>query len=58
MRYTLREIPYIASFKNLSGETTVFINAGQKERAVIDKSPLGLDAKVSNVPQEVYNCGH
>jgi hypothetical protein len=50
MCHTLREIPYITGFKNLSSEATVLINTGQQEGAVVDESPLGLDTKVSNVP--------
>lgn len=58
MRHTLREVPYITGFKNLSSETTVLINTGQQKRAVVDESPLSLDIKVSNLPWEMYDCGH
>lgn len=58
MRYTLGEIPYITSFENLGSEATVFIDTGQQEGAIVDKSPLGLCAKVSDVPKKVYSCGH
>jgi hypothetical protein len=50
MRYTLGEIPYITRFKNLGSKATVFINTGQQERAIVDKSPLGLDTRVSEKP--------
>jgi hypothetical protein len=48
MRYALWVIPYVTRFENGS-EATVFINAGQQERAAIYKSPLGLSARVRDL---------
>jgi hypothetical protein len=55
MRYALWEIPYITRFEDLCSEATVFINTGQQEGAVVYKSPLGLNTRVSDLRQKVYS---